>query len=325
MLPGIMEIADNEALACLRILVAIARADGTVHNDERRSLAAALESLQLPGGITVEALLEESIDVDQQLEIVATREAGEQLYRSAYFMAYADGSCTKEEQAILDRIAQVTGVSPEQRVSLEGLFAGHREQSGLFAGAIQPIADPKERAERVQKHALKYAVLTAVLGAFPIPGVAIATDLGVIALQLKMVRDIGGFWGQQVDPKGARSILYSLGLGTGARLAIANLAKLVPGWGSVVGGTTSFASTFALGKVIDKFFASGAKDPAAVAAMREEFEAAKKEGKQVYADRQEAIAESQRSAARTLEGLAADLKAGKISQAEFDERVAQLA
>ena len=34
-------IAEKEALACLRILVAIARADGTVHNDERKSLAAA--------------------------------------------------------------------------------------------------------------------------------------------------------------------------------------------------------------------------------------------------------------------------------------------
>ena len=120
-------------------------------------------------------------------------------------------------------------------------------------------------------------------------------------------------------------VLYALlGLGTGARLAIANLAKLVPGWGSAVGATTSFASTYALGKVIDKFFESGASEEDA-GKLKDDFEAAKNEGKEVYSQQQDAIVESQRSYASTLDGLAADLKAGKITQAEFDERVAKLA
>lgn len=314
------DIADDEALACLKILVAIARADGTVHNDERRSLAAALDGFQLPAGVTVDSLLEEKVDVGAALDAIKSAEARDQLYRSAYFMAFADGACTKEEQAILDRIAEVTGVTPEQRSSLDGLFYATRESSaGLFV--TEPVTDAEERATKVRNHVLKYAVLTAVLGAFPIPGVAIATDLGVIALQVKMVRDIGGFWGEQVDAKRARSILYSLGLGTGARLAIANLAKLVPMWGSAVGATTSFVSTYALGKVIEKFFASGAKD---VAELQGEFEAAKKEGKEVYAAEQDAIAESKRNASPALDALAAELRTGKITQAEFDERVAQL-
>lgn len=314
------DIADDEALACLKILVAIARADGTVHNDERKSLAAALEGFQLPAGVSVDSLLEQKVDVDAELAAIKSAEAREQLYRSAYFMAFADGTCTNEEQAILDRIAEVSGVTLEQRSSLDGLFYATRESSaGLFV--TEPVTDAEERAAKVKSHVLKYAVLTAVLGAFPIPGVAIATDLGVIALQLKMVRDIGGFWGEAVDAKRARSILYSLGLGTGARLAIANLAKLVPGWGSAVGATTSFASTYALGKVIEKLFASGGKD---VAELKGDFEAAKKEGKQVYAEHQDAIAESKRDASPALDALAADLRAGKITQAQFDERVAQL-
>ena len=52
---------------------------------------------------------------------------------------------------------------------------------------------------------------------------------------------------------------------------------------------------------------------------------AKKEGKQVYAENQDRIVESQRSASPTLDSLAADLRAGRITQAEFDERVSQLA
>jgi hypothetical protein len=93
-------------------------------------------------------------------------------------------------------------------------------------------------------------------------------------------------------------------------------------WGSAIGATTSFASTWALGQVIDKFFASGVEN---VEALKEDFEAAKKEGKKVYAEQQDAIVESQRNASPQLDVLAADLKAGKITQAEFDEKVARLA
>ncbi len=42
-----MTIRETEAVASLKILAAVARADGSVHNDERRSLAAALEVLEL--------------------------------------------------------------------------------------------------------------------------------------------------------------------------------------------------------------------------------------------------------------------------------------
>ncbi len=78
-----MSIAENEALASLKILVAIARADGTVHNDERRSLAAALESLELPGGTTVDRLLADPVDVAAELRKITSPEGRDQIYRSA--------------------------------------------------------------------------------------------------------------------------------------------------------------------------------------------------------------------------------------------------
>jgi uncharacterized protein (DUF697 family) len=146
----------------------------------------------------------------------------------------------------------------------------------------------------------------------------------VVALQLKMVRDIGALWGHSVDRQAAKSMLYSVGLGTGARLAIANLAKLLPGWGSVVGATTSFASTYALGKVIDKLFASG-KDLESTANLQKEFRAAEEEARAVYAGHKDIIIQSQRSNQAAFDALTADLKAGKITQEEFDARVVELA
>src|SRR6476659_6355828 len=98
-----------------------------------------------------------------------------------------------------------------------------------------------------------------------------------------MVRDIGQYWGHPLDRSAAKTMLYGMGLGTGARLAVNNLAKLLPGWGSAVGATTSFASTFALGKVIDKMFASG-KGPDESDRLRAEFKTAEQEARGVYTD-----------------------------------------
>lgn len=335
-----MSITENEALASLRILVAIARADGTVHNDERKSLAAAIESLQstdeggsgfsLPSGLTLEKLLGETVDVEAQLRELQSPEAREQIYRSAYFMAYADGTCTKEEQAILDRIAVATDPSAEQRNSLDRIFTGRATTKGVDPGislTTTKIDDPTERAAEVNKRALRYSVLTAALGAFPIPGLAIATDLAVIAVQLKLIRDIGGLWGHVVDAKAAKSILYGVGLGTGARLAVNNLAKLLPGWGSVIGATTSFVSTYALAKTIEKLYEQGKDAPGSDAeadALRANFRANEEQARALYADQKDVIIESRRHNQGTFDELTAKLKAGQITQEEFDAKVAAL-
>ncbi len=318
-----MSIAENEALASLRLLVAMARADGTVHNDERKSLAAALESLELPAGMTVETLLAEEVDVDEQLQELESPEAREQIYRSAFFMAHADGTCTEEEEALLAKIATVAQPSSEQRAALERMFTS-RATGGEASLALVRIDDPAERSAEVKTRVLRHAVLTAALGAFPIPGLAIATDLAVVAVQLKMIRDVGALWGHVVDGPAAKSILYGVGLGTGARLAVNNLAKLLPGWGSVVGATTSFASTYALGAVIEKVFAAGQTHVADPASLRARFKLAEEEARAVYADHHDVIIQSRRQNEVAVDALTAELEAGNITQDEFDARVAAL-
>jgi hypothetical protein len=62
-----MLIAEDEALACLKVLVALAKADGKVKADEKKSLAAAISRLELPLGITVDSLLAETVDVAREL------------------------------------------------------------------------------------------------------------------------------------------------------------------------------------------------------------------------------------------------------------------
>src|SRR5690606_21337339 len=154
-------------------------------------------------------------------------------------------------------------------------------------------------------------------------GVALATDLAIVGLQVKLVRDVGQYWGHKVDKEAAKTLLAGLGLGTGARIAVSNLAKLVPVWGSAFGATTAFATTWALGKIANRYFESGQK--ADIAQLKTELKALEKEGKEAYAQQKEAIERKRQEAAAKLEALNAERKDGKISQAEYEKQVAALA
>jgi tellurite resistance protein len=96
-----MSISETESLATLELLVAIARADGTVEPAERDALEAAFAGASLPSGLTLAQLLEAPTDVDAILRRVTTPEARERAFEAAFTLAKADGECAPSEQAIL--------------------------------------------------------------------------------------------------------------------------------------------------------------------------------------------------------------------------------
>jgi len=116
-----MLIAEDEALACLKVLVAIAQADGKVKADEKKSLAAAISSFDLPVGVSVDGLLAEAIDIAGELGKITSAEAREQVYRSAFFLAHADGDAAPEERALLAQIEAATAPSDALRSQMAGL------------------------------------------------------------------------------------------------------------------------------------------------------------------------------------------------------------
>ncbi len=116
-----MPIAEEEALACLNVLVAMARADGKVDPAEKKSLAAAIASFDLPPTVSADQLLAENVDVDAELAKIGTPEAREQIHRSAWFLAHADGRSVAEERAILDRIEAVTEPTATLKAQLANL------------------------------------------------------------------------------------------------------------------------------------------------------------------------------------------------------------
>jgi uncharacterized protein (DUF697 family)/tellurite resistance protein len=314
-----MEINTNEATACLRALVAVAKADGKITAEERAALDTAIGMLPEAGELP--RFLDENPDFDQLLSEIKSADAREQLWQSAYSMVHADGTASPEEQKLLDKIRTSFQIDEAKASTTTRLFEEMKDT--LLPSNIETISDPAKRQKEIDQDVLKYSVLSAVLGAFPVPGIAIATDLAIVALQIKLVRDIGQYWGHKVDKDAIKSLLAGLGLGTGARIAVSNLAKLVPVWGSAFGATTAFATTWALGKIANRYFESGQQTD--VAQLKKELKGLEKEGKEAYAQQKDVIENKRKATDEKLNALNEQRKAGTISQAEYEKQVAALA
>jgi uncharacterized protein (DUF697 family)/tellurite resistance protein len=313
-----MQISEKEGTACLRVLVAVAKADGKVTTEETEALEAAIGAL--PGGGDLKGVLAETIDLDKAIADIQSQAAKDYLFESAYGLAHADGHASSEEVALLDTLKSKLGVK-EEKVSLtKRLFAETKDT--VLLSNIQTINDPVQRQKEIDEDTLKYSVLSAVLGAFPIPGLAIATDIAVVGLQGKLVRDVGQYWGQRLDRDAVKMLLAGLGIGTGARIAVSNVAKLVPVWGALFGAGTSFASTYAIGRITNRYFELG--QPADLKELRKAMKEAHKDGKDVYAQNKDAIEAKKQATEGKLAELTGQLKDGKLTQAEYDQQIAAL-
>ena len=316
-------VNQQEVLASFKVLVSMAKADGKLLEEEFASLADTFEEIHLPEGITVDRLLNEDDEpIDKLLAQITSEIAQEMVYQSAYAMANIDGECSSEEQELLDKIG-VNFTSSKLWGKQEWLESLERRSTrSPISEQIGQIDDPQKRAIEVDNAITDTCFLNAVLGAFPIPGVAIAFDMLIYWNQLDLAQAIGQSWGYDRSRADFRKALFgSLGL-TGTRIAVSNLAKLVPVFGMMVGATTGYASTWALGKVANEYFASGgAMD---TFSLRQAFKKAKKEGEAVYKTKADEIIAKKQAIEPQVQLLNAELKAGSITPEEYQVKLKEL-
>ncbi len=188
------------------------------------------------------------------------------------------------------------------------------------------------------------------MGAGMIP-VLVADVFAVSAIQLDMIRQLCKVYEVDFSETRGKAIVTSLTSSTLARIGAGSVVKLIPGVGSILGGVTvsvfAGASTYALGEVFKKHFASGGTildfDPARLKKIYDEkFEKGKKIVKEWKKEqeevektmKQEAPEEKPQAAAFDVEARAkeiekdivqrlkelADLKKeGIISEEEFEQ------
>lgn len=302
---------DRKSLASFRVLVAVARADGTLAPEELAALKVALaERADL-----LDALLAENVDVDHEIGLLSTDER-ERVYQSAFALAYADKNASTGEVALLKRLMPNAGES-----SLLGQVFGETMDT-IVPGRIVAEPDPAKRSLEITEDIVKYAILSAVAGAMPVPGVAIVADLAVIGIQAKMVHDIGLYWGHSMDGPAIRGFMASVTGSTVMRIAVTNLARFVPGWGSMFGAATAFASTYALGRVAERYFEAGrGLDDGELKSL---YESARAEGAARFDAQKSRIDTAEVLHGKRIGDLNDQLATGKISRTEYDRAIAEM-
>ncbi|MFN0241751.1 MAG: hypothetical protein ACKVWV_02575 [Planctomycetota bacterium] len=317
----LLSLTENQAIATLRVLVRLSKSGGTIQPARRAGLERAFQRLKLPANITPSSLLDETCDLDVQLYLFRTLEARESLYRSAVAMVLTESGGTTAEQRMLDHIRTTLHIADESAAMTRRVFDAGEDP--LLPSDIETVAEPARRAKEVKADIAKSALQSALVGSIPTPGQALATDVALIALQVKLVRDIAQRFGHPLDEFAARALLGGLGLGTGARVAVSNVAKHVPVWAAAVGASASFASTKALGEIADAYFRGGAK--VAIASMQSDFDAAELEAGKAYATQKERVESERARNAPALQTLDVDLSAGRVTPREYAARIEQFA
>ncbi|HYG77247.1 MAG TPA: hypothetical protein VEK08_19740 [Planctomycetota bacterium] len=313
-----MDKLTAEGLAGIRLLFCMARADGVLRADERFALEDALAGVKLPDGISVEQLENETNSPADLAAQITSAESRDFTYASVYALAHCDRHLHEAEERILKELRAAWKIEGKDDQALaQALDAGQRAVPESGATVIN---DPGKRREAFEKLLTRYALLTAVTGAIPVP---LVPDLLVVPMQVKMIYDVAALFGHKSDRQTVQLMLETLGVGTGVRIAVSVICKFVPVWGSVVGGASAYATTYALAKVAYVFYEGGGKQP--IESLKPVFRAEQEKGKKEFEQHRAAVAEAEKQHGETLKKLAFELQSGKISQKEYEQRVDSLA
>lgn len=304
-----METLERSTLAGFRILVAVAKADGQIDPAELDILSTAFVGRDE----LLAEMLQQDIDVDEEVTHLNSEER-ERVYRSAFALAHIDDRMAHDEVEILEK---VWSEGDDNKSLLEEVVG--EVWDTVHPAAIRPVADPAKRQDEIDHDTIKYCVISAIIGATPVPGLAIIADAAVVAIQIKLVRDIGQYWGHTIDAKAARSLVAAAAGSAGLRIAVFNLARFVPGWGSAFAAAGSFASTFAMARVANAYFGAGKE--LSESAMRDLFKTARTDGEAAYKQREGSIEEVRAAHQVEIDALAKQVANKEISPTAYEAKL----
>ncbi len=183
-------------------------------------------------------------------------------YEMARLICEANGALAPEEQDFLRELQN----------KLE-LPAG---AGASFSGQLAPVASPPEGSAAAspeqkvsnEERIMRAAIINGALEILPGP---LAT-MAILPLQMKLVHDIAKSHGIQLGTANIKDFLATLGVGLASQVFEGFARKLLGGIGKSVAGklgrglgsqaagsAMSFASTYAIGHVADRYYAGGQK------------------------------------------------------------------
>lgn len=264
-------LTPEQQEALFGICVAAAFADGGKSDAERAEVKRVADELLSPtlgtAGIYQRVLLG-----NFDLNDAATRLSAPGLRELAYEMAVgvcdADDATSDAEREFLGRLAGALGL---------GVAAAESAQSAVDAVALAPVAPPAStpeppavapdaRAAEADALTLKFAILNGALELLP---ESLAT-MAIIPLQMKLVHGVGRIYGVSLDRGSIKEFLAAAGVGLTSQVVEGYARKILRGFigksigklgrgavDQVTSSAFSFASTYALGKVAQAYYAGG--------------------------------------------------------------------
>lgn len=321
-----MSTNQQEALASLKVLALMAKADGELQEEEQIALGEAFKQLQPPPeGLTVENLLAADEQLDQVLAQITSPEAQAAIYEAAYAMAKLGGKVPSEEQ-LLEKIRATFNLKGEveflDNLSVEQL------QKISPVDRVEAVPDKAQRTQEIQDLILNCSIQTAILGLNPFPRIHLIALLSAYVLTFQMMRNIGAKWGYPND-RDALGIFGSIFGGFGpfaaaftARAMVSSVGRFVPFVGNSTAASFWFVQTWGIGQATNQFYANGRQMDAG--ALKKLFRDARKEGEAVYKGHAEAIAARQKATEPQIKAFSEDLKVGKITQQEYQVNIQEI-
>lgn len=244
----------------LAICLFAAFADGEKSDEEREAVRKIADEV---GSNNVAELSRQILMRKLPLETVVaslrTREDRMLAYEMALGICEAGASVSAEEKEFLSNLRSLLGLGNDDSKAVE---------SEVGAMSLQPIATAEPDAGTTPNDTtiLKYAILNGALELLP---ETLAT-MAIVPLQMKMVYGIGKSHGVELDRAHIKEFLATAGVGLGSQMVEGFARKLMRGLGKkmagklagraadqITGSAFSFASTYAIGHVAEKYYAGG--------------------------------------------------------------------
>lgn len=272
----------NAERAILSIAMFAAFADGVKDEREREHVKQFAEQL---GSSSVELMgvyqdvLLNRISLNAAADALTNEGQRRYAYELAVCVCDSDGVRCDTENRFLMGLRQLLGLESDKLTAAAEKQADEIALSGALVPAIvtetHPVAQPVAAAQPVNvavdeiaqnKMILNYSIVNGALELLPQSWASVA----IIPLQIKMVYRVGKAYGHELDQGHIREFLATVGVGLSSQYLEQFGRKLVGGLlggllgktgkkmgGAATGMVMSFATTYALGQVAIRYYASG--------------------------------------------------------------------
>jgi uncharacterized protein (DUF697 family)/tellurite resistance protein len=257
---------EQETRSVVTLALMAAFADGMKDERERAEVKRVAEALGSGAGVDLPALYREVLiskpDLEQVAAVLQSQEARQFAYEMAVGVCEADGARGPAEVEFLAKLgtalnlpAAVTGTVDSTADEIADATA-----SGTLLGKAS-LSEPE-----MDRMILNAAITNAALELLP----ESLSSMAIIPLQMRLVYRIGQAYGYAMDRTHARDFIATLGVGLTSQyleqLGRKVLGGLLGGLGGGLGRSLgrqaassglTFATTYALGRVAQRYYAGG--------------------------------------------------------------------